>query len=196
MRYIANSNGYLQEVSFGADIACGGTNCTEYTGTVPAGYTSLEDWYCQEGEKLYRWKITSGQLTMDSAAAAPAESMPPVVCEAGTSGVYSYRKWSDGTTECWCTASATRAISGSSGISGLVISTANIYGSYPAGLFSAPPACKIELQGITSGTTEYNGWLYTVASGTATRTPQMKIARIGTAITSATVTFSIYAIGK
>lgn len=118
-----------------------------------------------------------------------------VIVESGTSGVYSYRKWSDGTKECWCTASATRAINTASGASGIVLSAAAIFGSYPSGLFSAPPACKIELLGITDGTTEYNGWLYTVASGTAARSPQMRIARIGSAISSATVTFSIYAIG-
>lgn len=196
MRYIANASGYLREVSFGADITCGGTDCTEYTGAVPTGYTSLENWYCQEGEKLYRWKIVDGQLTMDSAAAAPAESMPPVVCEAGTSGVYSYRKWSDGTKECWCTATSTKNISSNSGITGLVISTSSVYGSYPSGLFSAPPACKMELLGIVAGGTEYNGWLYTVKTGTAAKTPEMKIARIGSAISSVTVTFSIYAIGK
>lgn len=73
MRYIANSSGYLQQVSFGADITCGGTNCTEYTGAVPPGYKSLDEWYCQEGEKLYRWKITGGQLAQDSGAAPPSE---------------------------------------------------------------------------------------------------------------------------
>ena len=73
MRYIANSDGYLQEVSFGADITCGGTDCTEYTGAVPTGYTSLEEWYCQECEKLHRWKIVDGQLTLDANAAAPPE---------------------------------------------------------------------------------------------------------------------------
>lgn len=73
MRYIAKSNGYLQQVSFGADITCAGKNCTEYTGAVPSGYKSLAEWYCQEGEKLYRWKITSGQLTLDSSASPPDE---------------------------------------------------------------------------------------------------------------------------
>ncbi len=83
MRYIANSDGYLQQVSFGADITCGGTDCAEYTGAVPADYKSLEDWYHQEGEKLYRWKIVDGQLTLDSSATAPGESAA-VLCETGT----------------------------------------------------------------------------------------------------------------
>lgn len=76
MRYIANANGYLQEVSFGADIACEGNTCTEYTGAVPTGYDSLEAWYLAESDKLYRWQIIDGALTLDSSAVAPAEETP------------------------------------------------------------------------------------------------------------------------
>jgi hypothetical protein len=129
-----------------------------------------------------------------TAASLPAPAA--YITESGMLGVYNYRKWSDGTKECWYRGTVTRAISASSSASGIVVSTAAIYGSYPTGLFSEPPTCQLELQGITSGSTEYNGWLYTVASGTAARTPQKQVARIGTAISSATVAFSIYAIGK
>lgn len=73
MRYIADESGYLKEVSFGATITCGGQGCTAYTGSVPNGYSSLADWYCQENDKLYRWKIVSGNLTLVSSAATPAE---------------------------------------------------------------------------------------------------------------------------
>lgn len=73
MRYIADSNNYLLEVSFGADIMCNDKTCTEYTGAVPSGYSSLVDWFCQEGDKLYRWKIVSGQLTLDSSVAVKAD---------------------------------------------------------------------------------------------------------------------------
>lgn len=73
MRYITDSNNYLQEVSFGADIMCNDKTCTEYTGAVPSGYSSLVDWFCQEGDKLYRWKIVSGQLTLDSSVAVKAD---------------------------------------------------------------------------------------------------------------------------
>lgn len=72
MRYIADSSGYLKEVAFGCQLTCSGNTCTEYTGSVPSGYTSLEDWYVKESEKLYRWKIVSGNLTLDSSATAPA----------------------------------------------------------------------------------------------------------------------------
>lgn len=73
MRYITNANGYVVTVSFGGDIECDWGICTEYTGGVPTGYTSLEAWYAGEAEKLYRWKIVNGQLTMDAGAAAPRQ---------------------------------------------------------------------------------------------------------------------------
>ena len=73
MRYILNSDDYVKAVSFGADITFDGQDCAEYTGAVPAGYTSLEDWALQETEKLYRWKIVDGELTLDSSAVAPTD---------------------------------------------------------------------------------------------------------------------------
>lgn len=71
MRYIADSNGYLKQVSFGADISCNGQSCTLYTGDTPAGYNSLMDWLAQECDKLYRWHIVGGQLTLDETAEEP-----------------------------------------------------------------------------------------------------------------------------
>ncbi|MBR5862290.1 MAG: hypothetical protein IKZ08_03075 [Bacteroidales bacterium] len=103
MRYIADSNGYVKEVSFGADIACDGQMCTEYTGAVPSGYTSLEEWFLEELDKLYRWKIVSGNLTLDSAAVAPVETPPMadyVVVQNYKNGWY-YKKWNSGVAECW-----------------------------------------------------------------------------------------------
>lgn len=72
MRYIADSSGYVKEVSFGAAITCGGSSCREYTGIVPSGYSSLMDWFTKEGEYLYRWRVVSGNLTLVSDAKAPA----------------------------------------------------------------------------------------------------------------------------
>ena len=73
MRYIADANGYLKYVSFGADITCNKQPCTEYTGSAPLDYNSLDDWYSAEVEKLYRWKIVDGQLTLDPNAVPPEE---------------------------------------------------------------------------------------------------------------------------
>lgn len=71
MRYIADSNGYLLDVSFGGDIACGGASCVEYAGDVPAGYDTLAAWYLANAETLYRWRVVSGSLTEDTSKAPP-----------------------------------------------------------------------------------------------------------------------------
>lgn len=81
MHYILNADNYISAVSFGCDIECADGYCQEYTGSVPAGYTSLEAWYAAEGEKLYRWKIVNGQLTKDDEAAPPAPDKPPYAPE-------------------------------------------------------------------------------------------------------------------
>lgn len=73
MRYIVNADNYITTISFGCQVECQDDGCTEYTGSVPEGYTSLEDWYADEVEKLYRWQIVNGQLTLDSSAPAPAD---------------------------------------------------------------------------------------------------------------------------
>lgn len=74
MRYIADENGYLKEISFGAVIVCGDASCVEYAGSVPAGYDSLEDWFVAVGETLYQWKIVDGELTLDPDAPVPDNS--------------------------------------------------------------------------------------------------------------------------
>lgn len=91
MRYIADSNGYLLEVSFGAIIQCNGKDCTEYTGDVPSGYDDLVDWFIKEGDKLYRWKVHAGQLTLDSSVpvkSEPGEVFAPAGFGLGRSAVY------------------------------------------------------------------------------------------------------------
>lgn len=73
MRYIVDANNYIKAISFGCEIECQDDVCTEYTGSVPKGYASLEDWYAQEVEMLYRWQVVSGNLTLNSNAKAPRE---------------------------------------------------------------------------------------------------------------------------
>lgn len=73
MRYVTNADGYLVTVSFGGEVECDWGICTEYEGSVPTGYTSLEAWYTEEVEQLHRWKVVGGQLTLDADAAAPPQ---------------------------------------------------------------------------------------------------------------------------
>lgn len=107
MRYIANSDGYLQQVSFGADISCNGQDCTEYTGAVPDGYDSLEAWYLKEWEHLYRWKIVSGELTLDGDTTSTKEAPGAVdrIVQQGEHNGWTYRIWQSGMAECWLHAS-------------------------------------------------------------------------------------------
>ena len=64
MRYITDENNYITFLSFTAEIECDGGTCTEYTGSVPAGYDSLEAWYLDNvsGDCFASWQIIDGQL--------------------------------------------------------------------------------------------------------------------------------------
>ena len=71
MRYIVDSNNNVKEVSFGYTFTCNGVECVEYEGNIPTGYTSLEEWFAAEGDKLWRWQISSGNLVLNSSADEP-----------------------------------------------------------------------------------------------------------------------------
>lgn len=66
MRYILNSEGYIYDISFGADISCSLGNCALYTGEVPADYETIEEWFEGEQEKLNAWKIVEDNLVFDN----------------------------------------------------------------------------------------------------------------------------------
>lgn len=102
MRYLLDYQQNLKAVSFGADLTCDGQNCQEYAGAVPTGYESLEAWYLAESEKLYRWQVIDGQLTLNSSTAEPA-CVGNYVEEFGQNddGTWHWRKWANGWAECW-----------------------------------------------------------------------------------------------
>lgn len=60
MRYILTDDGYIDEISFGNPLECKNKNCIEYTGSIPTGYTSLEEW--SENAIIQAYKIESGNL--------------------------------------------------------------------------------------------------------------------------------------
>lgn len=62
MRYILDDNGYVSICSDN-NIVCGGKECTEYTGAIPEGYDSLEDWVQNANIRAYH--IVNGNLTLD-----------------------------------------------------------------------------------------------------------------------------------
>lgn len=65
MRYILNEDGYIYDISFGAEISCNLGECTEYTGQIPEGYETIEEWFDSELDKLNAWKIVDGNLLYD-----------------------------------------------------------------------------------------------------------------------------------
>lgn len=67
LRYILDKSGYVCHASLGALIICDLGECTEYNGDIPNGYSSIEEWYDGEIEKLNAWKIVEGNLVFDNA---------------------------------------------------------------------------------------------------------------------------------
>lgn len=66
LRYILDKDGYVYHASLGGLIICDLGECTEYTGEVPNGYETIEDWYAGEIERLNAWKIVENNLVFDS----------------------------------------------------------------------------------------------------------------------------------
>lgn len=63
MRYILNNEGYIETISFTNPIVCNGS-CTEYTGAIPEGYSSLLEW--SENAVIQAYKIVDGNLVYDA----------------------------------------------------------------------------------------------------------------------------------
>lgn len=73
MQYILDDNGYVYNAALGCTIECEQYGpCTEYTGTVPAGYTSIEEWL--DNANINAYKIVSGNLVLDPVKLAELES--------------------------------------------------------------------------------------------------------------------------
>ena len=63
MRYILDTNGYIDSISC-TPFNCKDKGCQEYTGAIPEGYSSLEEWAKTANIRAY--KIASGNLTYDA----------------------------------------------------------------------------------------------------------------------------------
>ena len=118
----------------------------------------------------------------------------PFIVEEGTSGIWTYRKWSDGTAECWGKITKSGHNINRQWGSWYVSAsgTANeFYASYPSGLFVDVPTELAMLNGAFSA-------LPLVAGTTApskNNTTHYVCAR-GTSVNNTTFTLSIHAIGK
>lgn len=63
MRYILDDLGYIEEVSSNL-MECNDKGCTAYSGTIPEGYDSLEEWAMNANIRAY--KIVNNNLTYDA----------------------------------------------------------------------------------------------------------------------------------
>jgi hypothetical protein len=64
MKYILDSSGYVESASCNP-ISCDDKVSQEYTGSIPSGYDSLDDWILNANIRAY--KITNGNLVYDAA---------------------------------------------------------------------------------------------------------------------------------
>jgi hypothetical protein len=110
MRYKTDENNYISAVFFNCYIG----TCAEYTGTVPTGYTSLEEWASNANIEAY--KIVDNNLVYDSARdaelqaqwAREEESCKPKI-PTKTSELINDSEFS---TESWVTNEITKAVTG------------------------------------------------------------------------------------
>lgn len=105
MRYELGSDGYISKVFFG----CHSGNCTLYEGTIPSGYSTLEEW--SEKANIQAYKIVNGQLVYDSARnnelrtlwniQDEEDKIKKYIYERGANNNGSWIKYVDGTMEVW-----------------------------------------------------------------------------------------------
>lgn len=110
----------------------------------------------------------------------------PIVVEQGTSGIWTYRKWSDGTAECWGhnTATVTFASIGNGwrGSGGQV--------NFPFTFKDVPRVFALHNGGSTTYWSAVSN-----ANPTTTTTGSFTFERMVSTVGSTTVAYSIYAIG-
>ena len=117
----------------------------------------------------------------------------PVIVDSGTSGIWTYRKWSDGTAECWGTHSWT--ISSWTAWGGTYYSTYSGTINYPSGLFNATPTVVADGEASTG-----DCWLASrggaTYGGTKDHTASYFLMRASNGTNNITGYINIHAIGK
>lgn len=116
----------------------------------------------------------------------------PSIVEQGTSGNWTYRKWSDGTAECW---GSFTFVTGAFSTWGSWYVGANIFKeNYPSGLFIEPPCENISIRNGGSLIPLFVGQATGV--GTKDNTAGYVAARGTSSGSIAGTLVSLYAIGK
>lgn len=113
MKYILK-DGYIDEITFGATIECKNQTCTEYTGTIPNNYSSLEEWVIGEEGKLNAWKIVDGNLVYDANKYKELQSLWEVETEENTLSTHKWTREQIGKTSSIVTDELSNKVTGSS----------------------------------------------------------------------------------
>ena len=84
------------------------------------------------------------------------------IVEVGTNDGWSYRKWKNGTAECWISKEYT-------------VDSTNLYSAdYPSSLFVGAPKVQMTLDtGDSAG--EHSLWMLSFGKGTSSKTPKVKV---------------------
>ena len=163
------NNPYINKVEYGGNTLIDLTSDTVDAAHLAAGYTA------------------------HAASGAPITGVMPVaddyVVEAGTSGIWTYRKWNSGVSEFW--GIITHNITGWQSWGSLYEATPKYSASYPANLF-------IETPRFWATPVAYGGMcgveIYTGAS--ASSTPDMYLLRPNAGQTNASGSVNFYAKGR
>ena len=107
------------------------------------------------------------------------------VVDYGTSGDWTYRKWSSGVAECWC--HLTHMATGATAWGSVYYTTPNATATYPSGLFIEEPAVNVYHVGA--------GVQGMACTSSADATKVVFYLIRGTSATGS-LRFNIYAIGK
>ena len=119
--------------------------------------------------------ISNGELTQ-----APAAT----VIEKGTSGDWTYRKWSDGTAECWCTWSGTlssyTSIFGGYGFYTDVTFPTDLFNVAPVPTFAATCGSGFALTGTITNLAKTGARFFVVGSSSGSQSVKLYISVVGT----------------
>ena len=114
------------------------------------------------------------------------------IIEEGTSGIWTYRKWSDGTAECWGTYKGTVSAWQVWGNVYFGQPYTSFYTQYPTNLFISKPTVMAQ-----PNTIGIDAWLgYAATTGSKDTTPSFYPIRAESASGGADIYVGIYAIGK
>lgn len=117
-------------------------------------------------------------------------SQMPLIIEEGTSGIWRYRKWSNGVAECWGEYFVSSNVS--SGWGNLFSGGGIDLPDYPTDLFKTIPT----IFHTAVGDSGYLSFLGTQDKGTAVKPPQLCLLRGSAAGSAQYYTINLYAVGK